>query len=62
MFQGHIPKTMKVTFEDFSSASVNFVKCLSELQANAGSNSTAEPTQCEDLENENDYLKSLISG
>ena len=53
---------MKVTFTDFSSKSVNFIKCLAELQANANKNETNEANQCTDIKSENEYLKSLIAG
>ena len=51
---------MKVTFSDFSSTTVNFIKCITELQANITNNSASE--ECEELKTENVYLKSLISG
>ena len=53
---------MKVTFNDFTSTTTNFVKCLAEMHHDGTESDINEEPTCVALKIENDNLKKLLSG
>ena len=61
IFQGSIPKEMKVTFTDGTDKIINFIRCIVDLHKNVTCPSVVE-FSCPNLLNENVYMKNLLAG